>query len=204
MLVYEFDGSALNLISAAFGIEPYGMFGTAVAMASDGNRLLVGAPGTPGESPGSVYYFEWDGTDWQLILPLPGTSDTQNLGTSVAILDGIGDVIAMGGPNHDNGRGMIRVYRRQGGSFWGQMGQDIVGEPGDNLGATLTAGPNNRVVTSTSDSFRAFEYDGQRNDWIRVGTGEPVLGSEVTSVASSINGDIAVGTVDESVSVYGL
>lgn len=193
------------MISTIDGPEPRQRFGSAVSMTSDGNRLLVGAPGEPGSSAGAAYYFEWDGTRWGIILPIPGLGEAENFGTSVIILDDDGDVVAMGGPNSSEDRGVIRVYRRQGGAFWGQLGGDIVGEAGDLLGTTLSAGPSNRVVAGTAaGSFRVFEYDSQQNDWVRVGLGEPLLGSGIVSVASSGNGDVAVGTVDGSVSVYAL
>lgn len=205
MFVYEFDG-IMNLLSTLDGPEPDARFGSAVAVTADGNRLLVGAPGTDTRpSLGSAYYYEWDSSAWRIIFQLPGTDGDENFGTSVAILDTAGDVIAMGGPNYSDSRGVIRVYRRQGGNIWGQLGGDIIGEPGDSLGATLASGPANRVVAGTATgSFRAFEYDSQQNNWVKVGTGEPSFGSNVASIGSSSNGDIALGTADGSVSVYSL
>lgn len=201
--MYQFDGSSLNLLSTLDGPENGDLFGSALDMTADGNFLLVGAPGPIGSAAGAVYYYQWDGTEWSLILPVPGTNDIENLGTSVAILDG--DTIAMGAPNVDGNRGAVRVYRRLAGSFWNPLGGDIMGEPGDFLGTTLSASSDNRLVAGTaSGSFRVFEFDPQRNEWVRVGSDEPSLDANVASIASTSHGDVALGLDDGSVVVYGL
>ena len=177
-------------------------------MTPDGNRLLVGAPGTEGASAGTIYYYERSGSSWNVIYTIPGIADSaENFGTTVSIISkNDGNVIAVGAPNYGGGRGVIRVYRALAGTFWNQEGSDIVGEPGDRLGTTLAAGPNNRIVagTASTGSFRVYEFDVLQNDWVRVGSGEPTLGSGVTSIASSESGDVALGTSDGQVVVYGL
>ena len=203
--IYEFDGTAMNLQATLDGQEPGGRFGSALAMTASGNHLLIGAPGAVGTSSGSVFYFEWDGNAWNPIFSLPGTDPTDNLGTTVEILDGVGDLIAMGAPNYDSSRGYIRVYRRVFGSFWGQYGDDIVGEVGDFLGTTLSAGSSTRLVAGTaSGSFKVFEFVEEQNSWIGVGTNQPSLAANVASIATTGHGEIAIGLQDESVVIYGL
>ena len=202
VFVYQFDGSSLNLQDTLDGPLPGDRFGSAVAMTTDGNRLLVGAPGAAGASAGAIYYYEWDGTQWNIILPLPGTTDTENLGTTVAILADDGETIAFGAPNFGGNRGAIRVYRRLTGSFFQKVGGDIEGNPGDFLGTTLTGSNGGILAGTATGSFTAYEFDSRRNDWATVGSAEPSLGSRVVSIASNINGDVGIG-IDESVVVYG-
>ena len=171
-------------------------------MTSDGNRLLVGAPGTAGASAGAIYYYEWNGSQWVLILPLPGTTDTENLGSTVAILTDDGETIAFGAPNFDGNRGAIRVYRRLSGSFFQKVGGDIEGNSGDFLGSTLTGSNGGILAGTATGSFRAYEFDSRRNEWAAVGSASPSLGSRIVSIASNFNGDIGIG-IDESVVVYG-
>lgn len=209
MYVYEFDGASLNLISTLDGPFNRDQFGAAVAMTPDGNRLLVGAPGPAGSGAGAVCYYEWNGVDWDLLLPIVGTSDGDNLGTSVAILSSDGNTLAMGAPNVNGNRGAVRVYRRlSDSSFWQQLGADIVGEEeGEFLGATLSARVDNQVVTGTATgTFLVFEFDEPQQTWVRVGpSGGPSFGAEVTSISSSNNGDVAIGVAsEETVVLYGL
>jgi len=202
VFTYQFDGSSLNLILTLDGPVPGDRFGAALAMTSDGNRLLVGAPGSTRASAGAVYYYEWSGTQWDLILPVPGTA-TENLGTTVAILTDDGETIAFGAPNFGSNRGAIRVYRRLAGSVFQKVGADIEGNPGDFLGSTL-AGSNGGILAGTATgSFRAYEFDTRQNEWATVGSADPSLGSRIVSIASNINGDIGIG-IDESVVVYGI
>jgi hypothetical protein len=193
------------------GPDAQGNFGASLSMTRNGNRLLVGAPGAPGAqdvSAGAVYYYEWNGSTWNDIFAVPGTSLSDKLGTTVAILDADtdGDVIAMGAPNADATRGYIRVYRRVIGSFWGQLGNDIVGaNVGDFLGTTLSAASGTRFVAGTaSGTFQAYEYRDDLNDWVLVGLSYPDFTSTITGIATSNNGDVAVGLADETMAVYGL
>lgn len=191
----------MNLVATLSGPEERDLFGSAVALSSNGNRLLIGAPGETGAKSGAIYYYNFDGSNWRLILPLPGTSGTENLGTSVAILADDGNTIAMGAPNFDGGRGLVLVYQTTG-SFWTRVGNAITGNVGDLLGTTLAAGPNNRVVAGTANGrFRVYELNSS-NLWTPVGSNEPPLGAGVQSIAANTNGDVAVGLSDESVAVY--
>jgi len=202
VFTYQFDGSSLNLLFTLDGPLPRDRFGAALAMTSDGNRLLVGAPGATGAGTGAIYYYEWTGTQWDLILPLPGTTDTENFGTTVAILTDDGETIAFGAPNFGGNRGAIRVYRRLAGSFFQKVGGDIEGNPGDFLGSTLTGSSGGILAGTANGSFRAYEFDTRRNEWATVGSADPSLGSRVVGITSNVNGDIGIG-IDESVVVYG-
>lgn len=203
-MVYEYDGTLLNLLSTVDGPESEDRFGSALAMTPDGNRLLVGAPGTAGTSPGAVYCYEWNGIEWNFVFSLPGSGASDNLGTSVAILASDGNTIAMGAPNHEGDLGAIRVYSTSG-FFWSQVGEDIIGEPGDFLGRSVAAGPKGRVVAGTANgSFRVYEYNPQTRVWDTIGSNEPALGSNVASIAANANGDVGIGLENESVVVYGL
>ena len=97
--VYVYTGSGANWTEQAY-IKPQNMtgvgaFGLAVAM--DGNRLIVGSSGAPesGSNSDRVWLFRRDGNIWseEAILVGNNTSNGDNFGGSVAIQ---GDMIAVG------------------------------------------------------------------------------------------------------------
>lgn len=212
VFVYDYspgDGS-LVLQSTLDGPDSGGRFGASIALTRDGSRLLVGSPGaSDGATPGSIYYYEWDAglNDWSLLFAIPGETAVENTGTTVAIVSDDGETIATGGPAFGNNQGVVRVYRRPISTmnFWIQLGGEIIGEPGDFLGTSLTGFGGNGIVvgTASSSTFKAYEYDDRVDDWALVSTGPP-LGSNVASLAISDSGNVAVGLENESVVFYGL
>jgi hypothetical protein len=77
------------------------LFGTSVALSSDGSTLAVGAP-TNGQSPGLVYVFTWDGSAYSVLTtlaPIPGDPGDM-FGASVS-LSSDGSVVAVGAPFED-------------------------------------------------------------------------------------------------------
>jgi hypothetical protein len=141
-----------------------------------------------------------------LLFAIPGGTANENTGTTVAIVSDDGETIATGGPSFGNNQGVVRVYRRPISTvnFWIQLGGEIIGEPGDFLGTSLTGLGSSIVVGSaSSNTFKAYEYDDRVDDWALVSTGPP-LASNVASLAISDSGDIGVGLENESVVFYGL
>ncbi len=92
-------------------------FGESVGMGSDGNTMVVGAPGEDSnatgvggsqgsdfaESAGAVYVFRRSGTIWaqQAFLKASNTDSNDNFGTSVGLSDA-GDALAVGAPGEDS------------------------------------------------------------------------------------------------------
>ena len=89
-------------------------FGFAVAI--DGDRIVVGAPQN-NVGPGAVYVFHFDGAQWNLEQKLtdPGGAVDDQYGRAVDIQD---DLIVVGAPGHDGGKGAAYLYRFDG-TQWG-------------------------------------------------------------------------------------
>lgn len=214
VFTYTIEGGSFVPLGNIDGPASGERYGHALAMTADGTRLLVGAPNTdsePGNDEinmhGAIYYYSWNADQgrWRQIFNLPGSTPSENLGSSVAILASNGNTIAMSAPNFDGGRGAIRVYRLEDPNvgFWSQLGEDIVGEPGENLGTSLS-GFNNRVVASTTTgTFKVFDYNTASTSWTQVDE-EPDTGSQVLSVATGSTGDIVVGQASGEVAFYQL
>jgi hypothetical protein len=203
---YNWNGTAFAPLSDPLDGPASGdNFGAAIAMNQNGNRLLIGAPGPEGASSGAIYYYNWDGAEWQLLLPLPGSTDSENLGTSVAIIANDGNTIAVGAPNYETDQGVIRVYRRLNPNelFWDQLGGDIVGEPGEFLGRSLSGFSSQVVAGTATGTFKAFTYNGITSSWTLVDE-PPTAAGSVTSIATGSTGDVVVGLESEDVAFYGL
>jgi len=134
-------------------------FGSSVAMTTNGLRLVVGAPGSPGASPGAFYVYSFNGNGWSQIFTAVGPDSTSNLGTTIAFLDNGGNIVAVGAPNFNGGRGLVRVYRQnpsQG--TWSRLGNDFVGSPGEFVGRTLSGTLGLFVIGTSDGNLRAYRY----------------------------------------------
>ena len=115
-------------------VDEFSVFGWDVAI--DGDVLLVGMPGPcpldclPGLPPGRARFYEHDGSGWQLVLDVAGSSGvpTDSFGAAVA-LDG--DRALIGAPNADR----VYVFERSGGTW--QETAILEGEPGSDLGRAV-------------------------------------------------------------------
>jgi len=200
---FEFNGSNWVEMAGALVGARAGMFlGSSLDMSTDGTMLLAGSPGDGGGD-GSAALYEWTGSFWNQTFFLQAESDSQeSLGTSVAFVSS--SIIAVGGPNHASGQGVIRIYENSDGNGF-QKVTDIVGEAGESLGNTIS-GSNSRVAYGTeTGSFHVFGHDGQAFFEMPSTGGPSSLGSAVQAIALSVDGTtVAVGTASEEVVVYEL
>ena len=119
-------GSDLN------GEAMYDVFGSSVALSSNGTRVAIGAPYEGGDNNGigHVRVYDWTESEWtQVGSDLNGETRGDTFGSSVA-LSSDGTRVAIGAPlNNGNGvwAGHVRVYDWTG-SNWTQVGSDLNGE----------------------------------------------------------------------------
>ncbi|MHB8243008.1 MAG: hypothetical protein ACYDHN_13590 [Solirubrobacteraceae bacterium] len=101
-------------------------FGRALALSSDGNTLLVGAP-RQNEQQGAVWVYTRSAGKWSATAQLTGGGETQRgrFGRAVAISPD-GTTAAVGAPGDGAGRGRVWVFKLSGGA-WSQQGESFVG-----------------------------------------------------------------------------
>jgi len=214
--VYTFessDGGGWTAMTTAPIVEAGSQeqLGSSVDVSSDGKRIVVGGPGAQnGQGRFAIYQWNVAAMEWLQLANLSG-SDDQRLGSSVAFISPLGDIVAVGAPGASPG-GLIRVFQRVPDSLaFEQKGPDIVGNNGDRLGATGTVQGSSRegnieIVAGTSSGLvRRFEYDEQRDTWFQPISDivtEP--SGAVTSVyASNGTGSVITGISElESVTMY--
>ena len=125
-------GSITQLGGSIYGESRDNYFGWSVSIASDLNRVAVGAPRNDdaGSYSGHVRVFQWNGSAWsQLGADIDGEAANDNSGHSVSISSN-GSRVAIGAIQNDgNGSesGHVRVYQWSG-TAWTKLGADIDGE----------------------------------------------------------------------------
>ena len=118
------------IVGELYGEAQFEFFGVSLALSSDGNRIVIGAPGH-NSSRGRARVYDWNGSNWVLVTTFNGDdseaersaagwASTQNYyGTAVDISHD-GSVIAIGGPGRNSSQntlGFVDVYHYDG-SAW--------------------------------------------------------------------------------------
>ncbi|NBS29748.1 MAG: hypothetical protein EBS76_04365 [Actinobacteria bacterium] len=188
--------------------------GSAVAISSDGSRVVVGAPtadGVSGTESGHVRVFDWDGSSWvQVGSDIDGESAGDRSGSAVAISSD-GARIAVGAHNNDGSNGTnsghVRVFDWDG-SSWVQVGSDIDGEAAqDSSGSAIALSSNGSRIAvgaefndgggSSSGHVRVFDWNGAA--WAQVGAdvdgqAGQRLGAELSLAIAGDGVRFAIGT----------
>ena len=122
----------------------YDRFGSDVDISEDGNRVVIGAYTSDGQSAGihdtgEFCVMEYDGSTWNILgTQVVGTVQMDQVGDSV-IMSGDGTHVAISAPGSDNNgqnAGKVKVYKySETDQAWLPQGIDIDGEcEGDKLG----------------------------------------------------------------------
>ncbi len=172
----------------------------AVSLSSDGNRLVIGAPGNDGNGSdsGHARVYQWSGTAWtQLGADIDGEAAGDTSGESVS-LSSDGNRLAIGAP-YANGTdsGHVRVYEWSG-MAWTQLGTDIDGEAaGDRSGWSVSlSSDGNRLAIGTplndDNSGHVRVYEWSDSTWTQLGAdidGEATKDYSGWSVSLSADGN---------------
>ena len=189
-----------------------GSFGASVALASEGNVALIGAPGD-NKNVGAAWVYTRSGTTWtQQGEKLTGTGESgaSEFGVSVALSSKEGNYALIGGDNDKEATGAVWAFKRSG-TTWAQQGEKLTakeevggGEFGESLalsseGTTaLIGGPGDN---SSVGAVWAFGRTGSA--WAQQGakitgggeSGEGLFGISV-SLSSEANTALVGGNGD--------
>ena len=210
--VYQNSNDTWNQIGSNIdGGEADGdLFGSSVALSSDGTILAVGAPENDGNGwrSGSVRVYQYSSNTWtQLGSDIDGESSIDSFGTSVA-LSSDGTILAASAIYNSGGgsvRGSVRVYQYSSGS-WTQIGSDIDGEANyDQSGFDIEMSSDGTILAisslyndggaSNAGSVRVYKYS--NNSWTKLGSDIDGASADEyfgTSLALSSDGTVlAVG-----------
>ena len=144
------------------GEKGHVLFGWALALSSDGQRIAASSLGT--DNAGTVRCFELDGGSWkQLGQTLSGDVAREHFGRSIA-LSADGSIMAVGSPEYSNGIsepgvGRVRVFQFER-DTWTQMGQSLEGTNKlDAYGETVALSSSGTTLAIGAPQTDTFEID---------------------------------------------
>ncbi|TNF66425.1 MAG: DUF4347 domain-containing protein [Gammaproteobacteria bacterium] len=205
--IYDWDGS--SWIQRGLDIDGAGGDRSgAVAISSDGNRVIVGRHlnDVGGNNSGQAVVYDWDGTSWtQVGATIDGTNFEGRFGITVS-MNADGTRIAVGEDRFDGFsggslRGWTYVYDWDGVN-WVQAGTVIPGSGNGDDGFYMSlnadgnrmaiGGPFNNGNGSDSGNVRIYDWDISISDWVLVSgndiDGEAADDQSGSSVALSRDG----------------
>lgn len=199
--VFDWNGSAWVLRGATIDGEGSGdVFGTALQLSSDGNKLIVGGRSNspdPGVNlaTGHTRVYHWNGSAWvQIGQDIDGqvVGGAQQFGYSVSI-DDAGNRIAIGARSFNgNAQSSGAVFMFEFNvTDWQQLGTSLIGnDVGEYLGTAVHITKDGNTVavgapaTSTTGQVVVFDWNGL--NWFMRGT--PIVGNgSLTKTGQSID-----------------
>ena len=206
--VFEWDGTnwvqmGADITSGAANNDNW--FGFSLDMAENGNKIIVGAPGSiNGTQDGYAKIYEWDGTTWVQVGNTIAGNNGEKLGFAVSISEDANYVITGsidGGPSNTS-VGHVQVYQYNN-MNWTQVGNNIDGDTtlGNHFGYTVDIADHGHVIvvgdntygSNTVGAGQAYCWDG--TSWQPRGalqTGNSYLYGMGSSVELSSDGNIMV------------
>lgn len=182
------------------GLNMNDILGSSVSISSDGQVIVVGAPGQ--SQGGQVRAYSLENNSWELKgQMIEGNGEAWDfIGTSIA-LNSEGSVLAFGARNY------VRIYKFQG-DQWVQIGENIVGEAiGDYFGYSVSLSSDGKIVAiggryndgGTVDAGHVQIYEDMEGTWVQLGDdidGESENDLSGTSVSLSSDGHkVAIGAM---------
>ncbi|MDJ0771507.1 MAG: hypothetical protein QNJ12_22165 [Ilumatobacter sp.] len=210
--VFDWDGAAWVQRGVDIDGEAAGdRSGSSVAISSDADTVVVGAPQGASSGAGYVRIYDWDGTAWvQRGSDVDGAVPGGTFGDAVAISSDATSVF-IGAPRSDNGNGTMAglagVFDWDG-AAWVQRGADIDGVgPGDLAGISVAMSSDGNTVMlgapRSGGEARVYDWDGA--GWVQRGTDiermvnddsnvSVAMSSDGNTVALGVNGSAGPGT----------
>ncbi|WP_419950610.1 choice-of-anchor B family protein [Candidatus Palauibacter sp.] len=179
------------------------VIGFGAAAVVSGDEIFVSRPGEfvafpmPGSEAGSVHVFRRGADGWTEVATIDAPSGVYGDGFGTA-LDVAGDILVVGAPKEDEGRGAAYVFVREGAvwSFWERL-EAPDAQPGDEFGTAIAVGADAESgligAPGRGAGGAVFAYLGGADALTPVeltGAGTPADGRFGASV--SLDGDLAV------------
>ncbi|WP_405569671.1 T9SS type A sorting domain-containing protein [Winogradskyella sp. Asnod2-B02-A] len=203
VVVYEFDGMDwIQIGQEIVGQSANDLFGNAISLSSDGNRIAIGADKRSTGATGVpyVHVYEYSSGTWtQIGQDLTG-SENSAYGGSVS-LSSNGNILCIGSPSANK----ANVYQFSSNN-WIPLGQELNGESSNDFfgtqvsisdsGTRLAIGAHgNDGNGNFSGHVRIFDFI--NNSWVQIGSdidGEAIQDISGTSVSLSNSGNVvAIG-----------
>lgn len=175
--------------------------GSSVALSSDGNTALIGAPADNNRAGAAWVFTRANGVWTQQGSKLVGSGAVNSpngaaQGASIA-LSGDGNTALVAGPSDNNGAGATWVFTRGGNGQWTQQGSKLVTAVGANTNDELAISADGTTFVVGSPGNGALVFTQSNGIWSQqgnalVGTGQVGFAYQATSVALSSDGNTAL------------
>lgn len=147
-------------------------FGACVSLSSDGNTLIVGAPGFDSSNIGAAYVYYWNGSSWvETKLTASDGASGDFFGESVSI-SGDGNTVAVGARNDDDkgsNSGSVYIYRWNGSSWVQTKLTASDGAAGDQFGCCVSASEDGDTIAvgarDDDDKGSVYVYGWNGSSW---------------------------------------
>ena len=156
--IYQYINSSwTQLGSTITGTNANDLFGISVSLNDAGDRVAIGGwgydtgnisgglMGTVGNDAGRASIYSYNNNSWTIIGSHINGESGDRFGVSIS-LNGLGDVVAIGGNRNSTNKGCVRIYSLSSDSTW-QKKYTIVGQSdGDQSGLALSLNSSGDVV----------------------------------------------------------
>lgn len=190
--VFQYNlGSWSKLGSSIQGSEENGdYFGYSVDLSNDGTILAVGSL-FKGDRQGAASVYQFSSGTWsQLGSTLDGAAANDWYGRDVS-LSGNGQILAVGGDRHDNGKGHVRVFEYTSGS-WSQLGSDIDGDNFGRIGRSVALSDDGIIVAMGSNLGGVGKvYQFSSGSWSQLGSSQSYNIDGVNTAALGLSTSIS-------------
>ncbi len=197
--VYDLVGASWTQIGAT--LSGTNEFASHVAISADGTTIAIPSDSAAGSSrAGTVQVFRLSAGNWvQVGNTLQGEQVPDNFGNRVS-LSASGGRIAVSAPADDEAAtnaGKVRVFDLVGGT-WTQVGQDVVGQSGNEIGGygLVLSDDGTRFVTQAAGSSLARVYRLGGGTWTQIGADVRGGLRAEGATMSADGGTVAVGWVN--------
>ncbi len=175
--VYQYmNGAWKQLGNDILGENDKDQFGWSISLSDDGHTIAVGAMGNDnaGEEAGHVRIFTLSQDQWQQVgNDIRGKKAGDHFGSSIS-LSANGQRVAIGclsaySPSDETG--YVTIYEHNSGD-WEDVGEDIIGQPGEHFGRQVSLNANgDRVVvySSNNENCPIRIYDYEEEGWLKAG-----------------------------------
>lgn len=144
-------------------VGPSGSYsGNNIELSNDGSRVAIGAKSDRGDR-GSVFIYEFDGTDWNMLgSAIQGTIQQGEAGSGLA-LSGDGSTVAVGSPSANSSNGYVSVHRyNTDTATWDIVGTPFESQTKSRIGGAvgLSLDGNRVVMGGRIHDVDEFDYAG--------------------------------------------
>lgn len=128
------------------------LLGKTVCLSPDGNTLAVGVEGYQ-EKRGAVYLLRWNGFLWSATLLTAADGQAQDLFGSSLSLSHNGNVLAIGAPGKDNGRGAVYLFRWESLQWSQEQLAVLESQPALALGSSLSLSADGKLLFAGAPGY---------------------------------------------------